>query len=115
MNRRRFVSMLFGGAVAVALPERRIFLPPRGGWPRELWPSDFDTARMRVRCFEQYLTPPNAWFPVNNLSAAELTEESVFKAMESIRQMLKDPRMLMAIEPTKLIIRTEWVPSARPS
>jgi len=45
MNRRGFVSMLFGGAVVVALPERRIFLPPRGGW--------------RVA---DYLTLPRAWY-----------------------------------------------------
>jgi len=44
MNRRGFVSMLFGGAVVVALPERRIFLPPRGGW--------------RVA---DYLTSPHVW------------------------------------------------------
>ena len=38
MNRRGFVGLLAGAATALVVPqlmvpERKIFLPPRGGWP----------------------------------------------------------------------------------
>lgn len=104
MNRRHFFGMTVAAVVAaglspLVLPDRTVFLPPRGGWLQKPW---------QIREVEQYLINNDslamrwdiAWItpdgeyaqyyvleePISGLQATQLGSEGIRKLRETLRE-----------------------------
>lgn len=119
MNRRQFLTrVLAPAAAAVVVPElaRKIFLPPRGGWPVDVsryltsntaWflkvvKGDFRTDNMRYISRERFS---------NQLSVpAELSERMLEDMLVALKRETDRAGQRIALNPTRLIVHPSWTP-----
>lgn len=100
MNRRGFLGLLGGAAVAAVVPEliapaRTIMLPPAGGWPV----GDFSTENLRFRAIERFshgFMDPRALPTMTNqlVEPQELTERMIEDMLIELHTQ-RDSRGLM--------------------
>lgn len=102
MNRRGFLGMLAGAIAAPAVlaePERRTFLPPKGGWPV------FDTANLQYKATERFSHGfiDQRALSNNLLTAQELSERAIEDLLIEL-SMQTDERGLFLRSPSMLIV-----------
>lgn len=108
MNRRGFLGLLAATPVIAIAPEllellapkRTIFLPPRGGWPRDM---------------SRYFTSKDAWYlrtedrnGLKTFYRTRLSEDSLEAMLIAVKRQADMAGIPVAIRPTRLIVHPSW-------